>query len=167
MQVIFLACSVPGATLSFLHAALGIIFDPLALHCTGRPHFCTTSRTYHLLDSATITMMLSRSSPRMSRVKPPKTISRQRLPTYSFPTITVLFASFKTITTTLFSAANDKGYACPLLTMAHSLTYQTAMATVQSDIFKPTKFGGKYTTTLIPGESRAGSCKEHASAYLV
>lgn len=27
------------------------------------------------------------------------------------------------------------------------------MATVQSDIFKPTKFGGKYTTTLIPGES--------------
>ena len=26
------------------------------------------------------------------------------------------------------------------------------MATVQSDIFKPTKFGGKYTTTLIPGE---------------
>lgn len=26
-----------------------------------------------------------------------------------------------------------------------------AMATVQSDIFKPTKFGGKYTTTLIPG----------------
>lgn len=26
-----------------------------------------------------------------------------------------------------------------------------AMATVQSDIFKPTKFGGKYTATLIPG----------------
>ena len=26
------------------------------------------------------------------------------------------------------------------------------MATVQSDIFKPTKFGGKYTVTLIPGE---------------
>ena len=26
------------------------------------------------------------------------------------------------------------------------------MATVQSDIFKPTKFGGKYTTTLIPGK---------------
>ena len=25
------------------------------------------------------------------------------------------------------------------------------MATVQSDIFKPTKFGGKYTVTLIPG----------------
>lgn len=26
------------------------------------------------------------------------------------------------------------------------------MATVQSDIFKPTKFGGKYTVTLIPGD---------------
>ena len=25
-------------------------------------------------------------------------------------------------------------------------------ATVQADIFKPTKFGGKYTTTLIPGD---------------
>ena len=28
------------------------------------------------------------------------------------------------------------------------------MATVQSDIFKPTKYGGKYTATLIPGTSR-------------
>jgi isocitrate dehydrogenase (NAD+) len=25
------------------------------------------------------------------------------------------------------------------------------MATVNNDIFKPTKFGGKYTVTLIPG----------------
>lgn len=25
------------------------------------------------------------------------------------------------------------------------------MATIQSDIFKPTKYGGKYTVTLIPG----------------
>jgi isocitrate dehydrogenase (NAD+) len=25
------------------------------------------------------------------------------------------------------------------------------MATVTQDIFKPTKFGGKYTVTLIPG----------------
>ena len=25
------------------------------------------------------------------------------------------------------------------------------MATVSQDIFKPTKFGGKYTVTLIPG----------------
>jgi hypothetical protein len=25
------------------------------------------------------------------------------------------------------------------------------MATVQEDIFKPTKYGGKYTVTLIPG----------------
>ncbi|MCJ1265125.1 isocitrate dehydrogenase (NAD(+)) idh1 [Lobaria immixta] len=27
-----------------------------------------------------------------------------------------------------------------------------SLATVQSDIFKPTKYGGKYTTTLIPGD---------------
>lgn len=26
------------------------------------------------------------------------------------------------------------------------------MATVQSDIYKPTKYGGKYTVTLIPGD---------------
>jgi hypothetical protein len=26
-----------------------------------------------------------------------------------------------------------------------------AYATVESDIFKPTKYGGKYTVTLIPG----------------
>ena len=26
------------------------------------------------------------------------------------------------------------------------------MATVQSDIFKPTRYGGKYTVTLIPGD---------------
>jgi hypothetical protein len=31
-------------------------------------------------------------------------------------------------------------------------TWVTAMATVQSDIFKPTKYGGKYTVTLIPGK---------------
>lgn len=31
------------------------------------------------------------------------------------------------------------------------LTRIAAMATVQSDIFKPTKYGGKYTVTLIPG----------------
>jgi hypothetical protein len=29
-----------------------------------------------------------------------------------------------------------------------------AMATVGQDIFKPTKFGGKYTVTLIPGTPR-------------
>jgi len=28
---------------------------------------------------------------------------------------------------------------------------RVAMATVQSDIFKPSKYGGKYTVTLIPG----------------
>jgi hypothetical protein len=28
------------------------------------------------------------------------------------------------------------------------------MATVGQDIFKPTKFGGKYTVTLIPGMPR-------------
>lgn len=36
-----------------------------------------------------------------------------------------------------------------------SLTFlATAYATVGSDIFKPTKFGGKYTVTLIPGTSK-------------
>jgi hypothetical protein len=34
-----------------------------------------------------------------------------------------------------------------VLTLIHSL----GMATVQQDIFKPTKYGGKYTVTLIPG----------------
>ncbi|CRK30683.1 hypothetical protein BN1708_015830 [Verticillium longisporum] len=29
---------------------------------------------------------------------------------------------------------------------------RAAYATIQSDIFKPTKFGGKYTVTLIPGD---------------
>lgn len=29
------------------------------------------------------------------------------------------------------------------------------MASVHSDIFKPTKFGGKYTVTLIPGKLTA------------
>lgn len=29
--------------------------------------------------------------------------------------------------------------------------HDTAYATVESDIFKPTKYGGKYTVTLIPG----------------
>ena len=37
-------------------------------------------------------------------------------------------------------------------TIRQQLTQYVAMATVQSDIFKPTKYGGKYTVTLIPGE---------------
>jgi hypothetical protein len=35
------------------------------------------------------------------------------------------------------------------------------MATVGQDIFKPTKFGGKYTVTLIPGTLRAPVRKPH------
>ena len=35
------------------------------------------------------------------------------------------------------------------------------MATVGQDIFKPTKFGGKYTVTLIPGTLRALAHKPH------
>ncbi|KAJ5085632.1 hypothetical protein N7532_010403 [Penicillium argentinense] len=31
-------------------------------------------------------------------------------------------------------------------------SYDSAFASVQSDIFKPTKYGGKYTVTLIPGD---------------
>ncbi|KAK1028201.1 isocitrate dehydrogenase (NAD(+)) idh1, partial [Friedmanniomyces endolithicus] len=33
-------------------------------------------------------------------------------------------------------------------------------ATVQSDIFKPTKFGGKYTVTLIPGDGIGAEVSE-------
>src|ERR1700753_1181749 len=33
-----------------------------------------------------------------------------------------------------------------------SLLDSIAYATVQSDMFKPTKYGGKYTVTLIPGD---------------
>ncbi|KAM3074386.1 isocitrate dehydrogenase (NAD(+)) idh1 [Clarireedia jacksonii] len=38
-----------------------------------------------------------------------------------------------------------------LLRTAHAAPSRT-FATVQSDIFKPTKYGGKYTVTLIPGD---------------
>jgi isocitrate dehydrogenase (NAD+) len=34
------------------------------------------------------------------------------------------------------------------------------MATVTSDIFKPTKFGGKYTVTLIPGDGIGAEVSE-------
>ncbi|CCX06499.1 hypothetical protein FPQ18DRAFT_140481 [Pyronema domesticum] len=35
-----------------------------------------------------------------------------------------------------------------------------SMATVESDIFKPTKFGGKYTVTLIPGDGIGAEVSE-------
>lgn len=35
-----------------------------------------------------------------------------------------------------------------------------SFATVQSDIFKPTKFGGKYTVTLIPGDGVGAEVSE-------
>ncbi|KAK1770117.1 isocitrate dehydrogenase [NAD] subunit 1 [Phialemonium atrogriseum] len=35
---------------------------------------------------------------------------------------------------------------------AHQLNAARSFATIQSDIFKPTKYGGKYTVTLIPGD---------------
>ena len=38
--------------------------------------------------------------------------------------------------------------SCCVISLADLVS---GMATVQSDIFKPTKFGGKYTVTLIPG----------------
>ena len=41
-----------------------------------------------------------------------------------------------------------------LLTFYSSPSFQ-ALATVQADIFKPTKYGGKYTVTLIPGNFSA------------
>lgn len=36
-----------------------------------------------------------------------------------------------------------------------SSNISSAYATIQSDIFKPTKYGGKYTVTLIPGTKPA------------
>jgi len=41
------------------------------------------------------------------------------------------------------------------------LTPESALATIQQDIFKPTKFGGKYTVTLIPGQPSADNKDEH------
>ena len=40
-----------------------------------------------------------------------------------------------------------------------------AYATVQADIFKPTKFGGKYTVTLIPGRSSLDKAEIRAYTY--
>ena len=40
-----------------------------------------------------------------------------------------------------------------------------AYATVQADIFKPTKFGGKYTVTLIPGRSSLDKAEIRADTY--
>jgi hypothetical protein len=42
----------------------------------------------------------------------------------------------------------------------------TAYATVQADIFKPTKFGGKYTVTLIPGMLLQDKAEIPAGAYV-
>lgn len=71
---------------------------------------------------------------------------------------------------------NVAGIYLPSVTMVlwskevlHTLTpelpslHAVAMATVQSDIFKPTKFGGKYTVTLIPGAS-LGDCCAHGES---
>jgi hypothetical protein len=41
------------------------------------------------------------------------------------------------------------------------LTYDPGYATTNTDIFKPTKFGGKYTVTLIPGMRRAKSKEDY------
>lgn len=40
---------------------------------------------------------------------------------------------------------------CARLGRTKVSNFRTAMATVGQDIFKPTKFGGRYTVTLIPG----------------
>jgi hypothetical protein len=45
----------------------------------------------------------------------------------------------------------DVRFGHPLCLRIDSLTFCAAFASVQSDIFKPTKYGGKYTVTLIPG----------------
>jgi hypothetical protein len=41
------------------------------------------------------------------------------------------------------------------------LTNDSGYATTNTDIFKPTKFGGKYTVTLIPGMRRAKSKEDY------
>jgi hypothetical protein len=46
------------------------------------------------------------------------------------------------------------------------LTSDPGYATTNTDIFKPTKFGGKYTVTLIPGMRRAKSKEDHKSQGL-
>lgn len=48
------------------------------------------------------------------------------------------------LTKSLFNAAKTAS--------VRNVACTRSMATVQSDIFKPTKFGGKYTVTLIPGD---------------
>ncbi|OAA53928.1 isocitrate dehydrogenase subunit mitochondrial precursor [Niveomyces insectorum RCEF 264] len=49
----------------------------------------------------------------------------------------------------LFRSAAAAQRAAPAVTTAVA---RRSYATVQSDIFKPTKYGGKYTVTLIPGD---------------
>lgn len=40
---------------------------------------------------------------------------------------------------------------CPECVVLIANLRDPAFASIQSDIFKPTKYGGKYTVTLIPG----------------
>merc|ERR1711963_852612 len=60
--------------------------------------------------------------------------------------------SQRTAQTLLRGAKPAARWACPMATRS--------MATVTQDIFKPTKFGGKYTVTLIPGDGIGAEVSE-------
>jgi len=53
----------------------------------------------------------------------------------------------------------EKCVAFPIF-MRYVYLYIIAMATVTSDIFKPSKFGGKYTVTLIPGTAQMNKSRD-------
>ncbi|KAF8543556.1 isocitrate dehydrogenase subunit 1 mitochondrial precursor [Trichophaea hybrida] len=56
-------------------------------------------------------------------------------------------------TRSLFNAAKSAS-------TRNAVVHTRSMATVESDIFKPTKFGGKYTVTLIPGDGIGAEVSE-------
>ncbi|KAF8252685.1 isocitrate dehydrogenase subunit 1 mitochondrial precursor [Wilcoxina mikolae CBS 423.85] len=57
------------------------------------------------------------------------------------------------LTRSLFNAAKSAS-------TRNAVVHTRSMATVESDIFKPTKFGGKYTVTLIPGDGIGAEVSE-------
>merc|ERR1712098_583354 len=61
------------------------------------------------------------------------------------------------------SALRAASKAVPI-TRPAAIAASRAYATVQSDIFKPTKFGGKYTATLIPGDGIGAEVTEAVKA---
>lgn len=132
-------------------------------------HECQASDPDHAASISSIsylrvTNMLSRSSTKASQVWLPMTLSA-RLINYcanDADYLPVPPAKRQSITNVVMArnAVRKEEYNKRIQDFqraeADSLSIAMASvqseATVQSDIFKPTKFGGKYTTTLIPGE---------------